>query len=103
MREARRGRPETRTPPGRGAALGSSSQDRQRDNTGGFATPQAPFDPFKIVITNWGARVAVSVEPRQVDKPSRPFRTASDAMAFAQELSRAQGWPIEDRRQPRHD
>lgn len=56
---------------------------------------------FKIVITNWGSRVAVIIEPRQVDKPSRSFRDPAEALAFAKELGRVEGWPIEDRREPR--
>jgi hypothetical protein len=54
--------------------------------------------PFMIVIESWGSRIAVGVEPRQVDKPSRAFRMETEAFTFAEELRRLEGWPIEDRR-----
>lgn len=51
-----------------------------------------------IVLHNWGSRIVVSVEPRTVSRPSQPFRTEADALAFAQKIQRREGWPIEDRR-----
>lgn len=55
--------------------------------------------PYQIALSSWGRFIAVSIEPRQVDKPSRTFRTAAEAMEFAEDLSRVEGWPIVDRRQ----
>jgi hypothetical protein len=56
--------------------------------------------PFRIVIEDALGRrpFQVTIQPRQVDKPTHWFKTASDATAFADEVSRLEGWPIEDRR-----
>lgn len=56
-------------------------------------------DPYSVVIASGVWRgVVVSVEPRTIDRPSREFRDAAAAEAFAAELGRVEGWPVVDRR-----
>lgn len=54
--------------------------------------------PFIIVVSDWGRYTAVSVEPRTIDRPTQCFRFSREAVMFARELGRTEGWPIEDRR-----
>lgn len=89
-------------PAGSGLAriIGEQADERP-ENT---VTPKAaqrsltPSRATKIVLHNWGSRVVVTVEPRTVNRPSQPFRTETDALAFAEKIRRREGWPIEDRR-----
>lgn len=53
--------------------------------------------PFKVVVADWGRRVAVSVEPCTVDRPTVCFLTAAEAMTFAEGLAKVEGWRVEDR------
>jgi len=56
-------------------------------------------DLFRIVIAPGVWRGAtVTIEPRQIDRPSRTFRDPAEAEAFAADLSRVEGWPILDQR-----
>lgn len=50
--------------------------------------------PFEIVVHRWGSRFVVTIEPRRVDKPSQVFRTAREALEFAERVSWCEGWPI---------
>lgn len=56
--------------------------------------------PFRIIIRPdlWGGRTLVTIEPRQIDKPTQSFRDEAAAVAYAEQLSRIEGWPIVDRR-----
>lgn len=55
-------------------------------------------DPRIIAIERWGRTTAVVLLPRKVDQRTKTFRTAADALAFAEQLRKQHGWPIVDRR-----
>ena len=57
-------------------------------NSSGASTPV-------IRLEQWGRRTAVVVLPRRVDRPSRVFTHSDEAVAFAEDLSRQHGWPVE--------
>lgn len=68
-----------------------------------FISPAQPreqpsVERYQIVIDQWGRKTAVSVFPRECDKPSRTFETIAEALAFAEQLRKLNGWPIRDRR-----
>lgn len=56
--------------------------------------------PRRIVLTGdfWGARVLLSIEPRIVTHPTLTFPDEVGALAYAERLSAAEGWKIDDRR-----
>jgi len=53
-------------------------------------------DQRTITLEAWGRRTAVVILPRKVDRPSRTFKSAVEALAFAEQLRQQHGWPIRD-------
>lgn len=53
---------------------------------------------FSITVAPepFGKRWRVSVSPALVSRPSQYFKTPAEAIEFARELSRVEGWPVED-------
>lgn len=56
--------------------------------------------PFRVIVQldPWGRRTLVTIEPRTVDRPTQSFRDDAAAMAYAEALSKAEGWLIVDKR-----
>ena len=50
--------------------------------------------PRTIVLVPSGRRVAVTVEPRSVERSSRSFQSFDEALDYAQQLGEFHGWLI---------
>jgi hypothetical protein len=53
---------------------------------------------FAIVVSKavFGSRCFVTIEPRLCTRPSISFASRDEALVYAAELARVEGWPIRD-------
>lgn len=56
---------------------------------------------YKVVVSDcpFSAKIYVSVEPHLPTRPPVEFRSGREALVFADELGRIEGWKVVDRRE----
>jgi hypothetical protein len=54
-----------------------------------------PFS-IQVAVESFGKRWRVSTLPTLVSRPSQYFKIRADAFEFANEMSRVEGWPVDD-------